>query len=65
MTPPRKPSTPGADSDREDQSLHDDEILTQLRDHIVEATFPTAVACPSASFADAGHPRTPRCAKKR
>ncbi len=28
-----------ADSDREDQSLHD-EILTRLRDHIVEGNIP-------------------------
>ena len=29
----------GADSDREDQSLHD-EILTRLRDYIVEGNIP-------------------------
>src|SRR5260370_25303244 len=49
MLPPMKPLTPSdaattalaADAvpDREDQSLHD-EILTRLRDHIVEGNIP-------------------------
>src|SRR5258705_13064425 len=41
----------GADPDREDLSLHD-EILTRLRDHIVEGKFRTGVAVPHHSLCE-------------
>src|SRR5258705_5536483 len=49
----------GADSDREDQSLHD-EILTRLRDHIVEGNIPDRGRVPERQLCEMlGISRTP------
>src|SRR6266568_8744237 len=49
----------GADSDREDQSLHD-EILTRLRDHIVEGNIPDGGRVPERQLCEMlGISRTP------
>src|SRR5258707_4526031 len=49
----------GADSDREDQSLHD-EILTRLRDHIVEGNIPDGGRVPERQLSEMlGISRTP------
>ena len=49
----------GADSDREDQSLHD-EILTRLRDYIVEGNIPDGSRVPERQLCEMlGISRTP------
>src|SRR2546429_7540882 len=49
----------GADSDREDMSLHD-EILTRLRDHIVEGNIPDGGRVPERQLCEMlGISRTP------
>src|SRR3981081_4145532 len=49
----------GADSGREDQSLHD-EILTRLRDHIVEGNIPDGGRVPERQLCEMlGISRTP------
>ena len=54
-----KALSPGADSDREDQSLHD-ETLTRLRDHIVEGNIPDGGRVPERQLcAMFGISRTP------
>src|SRR5260370_9120411 len=69
MLPPMKPLTPSdaattalaADAvpDREDQSLHD-EILTRLRDHIVEGNIPDGGRVPERQLCEMlGISRTP------
>ena len=59
MTPPRKPLAPVTDPDREDLSLHD-EILTRLRDHIVEGNIPDGGRVPERQLCEMlGISRTP------
>src|SRR6195256_5099760 len=49
----------GTDSDREDQSLHD-EILTRLRDHLVEGSIPDGHRIPERQLCEMlGISRTP------
>ena len=59
MTPPRRRRSRPARSDREDQSLHD-EILTRLRDHIVEGNIPDGGRIPERQLCEMlGISRTP------
>src|SRR3981189_292005 len=54
-----KALSPGADSDREDQSLHD-ETLTRLRDHIVEGNIADGGRVPERQLCEMlGISRTP------
>ena len=59
MTPLRQPLRPARIPDREDQSLHD-EILTRLRDHIVEGNIPDGGRVPERQLCEMlGISRTP------
>src|SRR3979409_2159204 len=54
-----KALSPGADSDREDKSLHD-ETLTRLRDHIVDGNIPDGGRVPERQLCEMlGISRTP------